>query len=490
MTVIVHQAKLSRIPYLNSIVLAGKFFVHTCQKEVEIQMQNTMSLTSGSIGKVLIRFSVPFLLANLLQALYGAVDLLVVGQFCGAASVSAVSTGTQVTQIITSLISGMTLAGTILVGKYAGMKNTEKIEKTISTTITFFAVFSVFLTILLIINIPGILRLLKTPEQAYSEAYSYIFICCLGIFFICEYNALSAVLRGYGDSISPLLFVAIACVCNIAGDFLTVGILHMGAAGTAIATISSQAISMLCAIIYLNRKKFIVRFSLKNLTLDRRILKELIVIGIPISFQECMVRFSFLYLTSITNGLGVFSSCAVGIASKYDVFAMLPATSIANALAALTAQNLGAGEQKRAARFLKYGILIALGCSLIFFIWAQAAPQTMIGLFSKDPDVIAAGIPFFRACSFDYLAVSVLFCINGYLNGSEKMLVTMVNCCFGALCIRVPLLYLLSHADVGSLIYYGCVSPLSTLVMLAAAVVYLAVKVPTGGCEARRTCTQ
>ena len=437
-----------------------------------MKMENTMSLTSGGIGKVLWRFCVPFLLANLLQALYGAVDLLVVGQFCGAASVSAVSTGTQVTQIITSLILGMTLAGTILVGKYSGMKNTRKVEKTIATTITFFGIFSVVLTVVLILNISGILQLLKTPAEAFDEAWHYIFICCLGIFFICEYNALSAVLRGCGDSRSPLIFVAIACICNIAGDFFTVGVLHMGAAGTAVATIVSQAVSMVGAIIYLNKKKFIFHFSLKNLGLNRRILKELIVIGIPISFQECMVRLSFLYLTALTNGLGVFASCAVGIASKYDVFAMLPATSIANALAALTAQNLGAGEKGRAALFLKYGTLTALACSFIFFVWAQAAPQTMIGLFSSDPDVIAAGIPFFRTCSFDYLAVAVLFCVNGYLNGSEKMIVTMANCCFGALCIRVPLLYFLSATGSKGLIYYGAVSPFSSLIMLAIAGVY------------------
>lgn len=168
-----------------------------------MKMENTMSLTSGGIGKVLWRFCVPFLLANLLQALYVAVDLLVVGQFCGAASVSAVSTGTQVTQIITSLISGMTLAGTILVGKYSGMKNTRKVEKTIATTITFFGIFSVVLTVVLILNISGILQLLKTPAEAFDEAWHYIFICCLGIFLICECNALSAVLRGCGDSRRP-----------------------------------------------------------------------------------------------------------------------------------------------------------------------------------------------------------------------------------------------------------------------------------------------
>lgn len=418
-------------------------------------------------------FYAAFLLANLLQALYGAVDLFVIGRYCGAESVAAVSTGTQVTQIITSLITGFTLAGTILVGKYTGMKEEDKVEKTIGTTISFFGLFSLGLTVLFLISIPLFLSLLQVPEASWQEAYDYIFICCLGTFFICEYNALSAVLRGWGDSVSPLVFVSIACVCNIAGDFLTVAGLDMGPAGTAIATVFSQGISMAGAVLYLNRKKFIFHFSLKTLRIHRGILKEIVHVGIPVSFQECIVRLSFLYLTSITNGFGVNAASAVGIASKYDVFAMLPATSAGNALAALTAQNLGAGKPERARKFLKYAAGAAFGCSLLFFAWAQLGPETMIGIFSADPQVIQAGIPFFRSCSLDYLAVSLLFSLNGYLNGCEKTLFTMTNCCAGALLIRIPLLHFLTGQGIRQLQAYGLVSPCSSLVMISVILLYL-----------------
>ncbi len=436
-------------------------------------MEQSRFLTQGSIWKVLIRFTLPFLLANLLQALYGAVDLLVIGKFCSAASVAAVSTATQVTQIITSLITGFTLAGTVLVGKYAGMGKREKVERTIGTTVTFFGLFSFGFTLLSILAIPWVLSLLQVPEASYQEAYSYIFICCLGVFFICQYNALSAVLRGYGDSVSPLLFVAVACVFNIVGDIFTVSCLHMGPAGTALSTVISQGLSMGIAILHLNRQKFIFRFSLTSLGMDREILKELIRVGIPVSFQECMVRISFLYLTAITNSFGIYVSSAVGIAGKYDVFAMLPATSAANALTALTAQNLGAGKRQRARQFLKCALAGAFCCSLLFFLWAQFAPASMIHLFSGDEKVVQAGIPFFRSCSLDYLAVSVLFCVNGYLNGCEKTLFTMVNCCAGALIIRIPLLYFLFHSQVTGLEYYGLVSPASSLIMLGVILGYV-----------------
>lgn len=308
------------------------------------------SLTEGGVLRVLLRFSVPFLLANLLQALYGAVDLLVVGRYCPASSVAAVSTGTQVTQIVTSLISGLTLGGTILVAKYTGLRRPEQVEKAIGTTISAFGIFSFLLMGALLWGIAPILDLLQTPPAAYEEAYQYVFLCCLGMFFLCEYNALSAVLRGYGDSLSPLVFVGVACVCNIAGDFFAVAVLHMGAAGTAAATVAAQAVSMIAAVLYLNAKGFIFRFSPRTLRIDRALLKELFRLGLPISLQECMVRFSFLYLTSITNSFGVYAASAVGIASKYDVFAMLPATSFSSALSALTAQNLAAGKEERAGR--------------------------------------------------------------------------------------------------------------------------------------------
>lgn len=429
-------------------------------------MKHTASLTQGNILQVLLRFSIPFLLANLLQALYGAADLMIIGAYCPAESIAAVSTGTQVTQIITSVISGLTLGATILVAKYAGRQQPDKIEKTIGTTITFFALFSIILSLILAFSTGMILQLLQVPQASMAQAYQYVFICITGIFFICEYNAFSALLRGYGDSISPLLFVAAACVCNIAGDLFTVGVLHMGVAGTAISTVASQGISMLIAIWYMRRQGSALHFSRCCLKLDKAVLKELIAIGIPVSFQECMVRFSFLYLTAITNGFGVYAASAVGIASKFDIFAMLPATSVSNALTALTAQNLAAGKKERAVGFVRYGICVSMLCSSLFFLWAQLSPQSMISLFSRDAAVIRAGIPFLRGCSLDYLAVSILFCMNGYLNGSEKTVFTMLNCCGGALVIRVPLLFALMHYRGEVLAVYGLVSPLSSTAML------------------------
>lgn len=422
-------------------------------------MKNDNMLTEGNVFQVLLRFSVPFLIANIIQALYGAVDLMVIGWYCSPESVAAVSTGTQVTQIITSMVSGLTLGGTILVGKCIGSGDEERARKTIGTTLSVFAVIAVVLTVVMLLSADTVLALLKTPQGSVALAKQYVTICFSGIFFICGYNAISAVLRGYGDSKRPMYFAALACVINIIGDFVLVKYLNMGVGGTALATVLSQGISMGCAIVYLNRQNFIFKFTIKNFRIDEGCLRELAAVGIPISLQECMVRLSFLYLTSVTNRLGVSAAAAVGIASKYDVFAMLPATSIASALAAITAQNYGAGKMKRAKQSLGAGIGFALLVSSLFFLWAQFSPQTMIGIFNKDADIIQTGIPFFRSCSYDYLAVSFVFCLNGYMNGRSKTVFTMISCCFGALFLRMPLIHFAYTYCPDNLFVIGAIAP-------------------------------
>lgn len=436
-------------------------------------METNQSLTQGNIVKNVILFSIPFLLANLIQALYGAVDLMVIGWYCPPESVAAVSTGTQVTQIITSMISGLTLGGTVLVGKYAGMNRPDDIKDTIATNLTIFGIAGILLTFLLLAFVSPVLTALKTPAASFSQAKEYVSVCACGVLFICGYNAISATLRGYGDSKSPLLFVAISGCLNLAGDIVLVKYLDMGVSGTALATIASQGISMFLAMFYLNRRNFIFQFRLSNFKISKPKALELAYVGIPISLQECMVRLSFLYLTSVTNRLGVSAAAAVGIASKYDVFAMLPATSAASALTAVVAQNYGAGKYKRMNQALAVAIFFALPFSAAFFLWAQINPASMIGIFSNDPAIIAAGIPFFKTCSFDYLCVLFVFTLNGYLNGRSKTMFTMVSYCFGALALRMPLIYAACHYAPNELGIIGMVAPAVSGIMAVYTFVYV-----------------
>lgn len=431
------------------------------------------AITKGSVVGALVTFTLPFLLANLLQSLYGAVDLFVVGRYCDAQSVAAVATGTQVTQIVTSLVTGLTLGGTILIGKYTGMERWDKVKAAMGTTLSVFSLVALLLTALMLLFEAPLLTLLNTPEESFAYTMEYVAICAWGNFFICGYNSLSAILRGYGDSVRPMYFVGVACLANILLDFLFVKYVGLGAAGTAYATVISQGLSMVLGVVYLKRHHFIFDFKPASFRIRRDMAWELARVGIPISFQELMVRISFLYLTAVMNGCGVYAAAVVGIGSKYDVFSMLSATSIANALAAITAQNMGAGKPKRARQSLWLGMSFALVAGGAFWLWAQVSPQSMIALFSDDPGVIAAGVPFFRSCSYDYMAVAFVFCMNGYLNGRSKTVWTMVSTTFTALCLRIPLVYFVAARFGDSLGALGMVAPTVSAIGAVYTFIYL-----------------
>lgn len=430
-------------------------------------------LTEGNVARTLLRFAVPFLIANILQSLYGAVDLFVVGRYGTAESVAAVSTGTQVTQIVTSLVSGLTLGSTIVIGNYMGQKRFDRVKQTIGTTLTVFAVVALLLTAaMLVLEVP-LLTVLCTPEESFALTMQYVAICACGNLFICGYNAISAILRGYGDSKRPMVFVGIACVINIVLDFVFVKDLHMDVSGTAWATVISQGVSMVIAIVYLKRKQFIFDFRLSGFRPVGSIVKELARVGIPISFQEAAVRVSFLYLMTVMNRCGVYAAAVVGIGSKYDVFAMLSATSMANALAAITAQNMGAGKPERARKSLWYGMGFALFVSCLFWLWAQWNPESMISAFSRDEHVIRAGVPFFRSCSYDYILVTHVFCLNGYLNGRQKTLWTMVSCTSGALLLRIPMVYFFGKYFSDNLGMLGKIAPTVSGIMACYTLAYV-----------------
>ena len=436
-------------------------------------MSPNHDLTRGSVAGTLLRFAAPFLLANVLQSLYGAVDLFVIGKYCGADSVAAVSTGTQVTQIVTSLMTGLTLGSTILVGRYTGMREPERVRQVISTSLLLFGLFAIVITALMLGFERPLLRLLQTPAASFEKTMTYVAICAAGNLFVCGYNAISAILRGCGDSVRPMLFVLIACVLNVILDYVLVAAAGMDVAGTALATILSQGVSMALAVLWLRRQDFLFDFRPKSFRWHPACARQLMRLGIPLSFQELMVRISFLYLMVVMNRLSVYAAAVIGVSSKYDVFAMLSATSVASALSALTAQNLGAGKPERARKALWYGLAFALGVSLCFWLWAQLSPASMISVFTNDPDIIRAGVPFFRSCSYDYFLVSIVFCLNGYLNGREKTLFTMISCSAGALCLRIPMVWYFSSRFPDQTGMLGMIAPTVSGIMALYTLVYV-----------------
>ncbi len=423
-------------------------------------------LTEGGITSTLIRFALPYLAANFLQALYGAADLLIIGWFCNSAAVSAVSTGTQITQIILSLVSGLTMGGTILIAQHVGADQIKEAEDTISTMLTLFGVISLIMTVVMLLAASPLLWLMQTPNAAFGYALDYVLVASAGTIFVVGYNAVSAILRGLGDSKHPLIFVAVACACNIVLDLIAVGALKMGPGGAALATIISQGLSLIIAVIYLKRRDFLFDFKLRSFHLHKNKALQLVKVGIPVSLQDTTVHISFMFIAAIVNTMGVTASAAVGICGRFDAFAMLPPMAFSGAISALAAQNIGAGQPERAKKTLHRSILLSVACSVVFFTWAQLAPESIMNLFQFDPEVTAAGAQYLRTFSVDFLLVAFVFCFNGFFNGCGCTRYTMVNGIVTTLFIRVPLAFLFSVWMPDALYGIGLAAPVASVIGL------------------------
>lgn len=306
------------------------------------------SLTQGNLFASLLAFALPLMLANILQAIYGATDLVVVGQFADSASVSAVATGSQIMQTVTGIISSLSIGATIFVGQFLGAKNSRAAAKSVGTSIVLFSILALILTGIMVLSARELVLLMRVPAEAYPQTVSYVLTCSFGIIFIIGYNVVSGILRGMGDSYLPLLFVAIAAFVNIFGDLLLVTVFHMAATGAAIATVASQAISLILSIVILRRKNFPFELHRSDISLDPHMAWNFLRLGSPIALQDAMTSVSFLIIMAIINKRGLIASAAAGVVDKIVVFAMLPPMSFMSTITAFTAQNIGAKRPERA----------------------------------------------------------------------------------------------------------------------------------------------
>ena len=432
------------------------------------------SLTEGPIGPTLLRFAVPFLLSSLLQSLYGAADLFVVGQFSGSAAVSAVSIGSQVMQTITCIIWGLSTGGTVLIGRRVGERSPEKAASAVGTMALLFCLAALLLTPAMYLCTDGAIALMRTPAEAVEDTRSYLVICSMGIPFIIGYNAAAGMFRGVGDSRTPVFFIALACAINVAADLLLVGGLGMGAAGAALATIFAQGVSLLASLWYILRRGLgEIRLSKRDLRLDPQCVRQILKVGIPLALQDTLVHGSFLIITAFINALGLVASAAVGVVEKIITFAMLPPSSFAAAVAPMASQNLGARRPDRAWKTLWYGIGFSLICGLLTAGYSQLWPQSLTGIFSRDPAVVAAGAGYLRTYAWDCVLTSFIFSINSYFSSRGKAAVSFLHSILATFGVRIPLTYYFSRQAAVSLSAMGLAAPAATLLSLLICLPYL-----------------
>lgn len=397
--------------------------------------------TSGSISRSLLYFSVPFLITNIIQSLYNIVDIMVVSRFCGANGIAGASIGGSVTQTVTYMIIGLCNGGAIMTAHYVGMKSDKDVKETIGTTFGIMFILSILSSVFMLIFSRNILNALNTPAEAFSETLSYFRICMTGSVFIFGYNAVSSVLRGVGNSKTPMYFGFASCLMNVALDLLFVGLFRMGVAGAAAATVISQAMSLIACVIYLKKQKFLFDFRLSSFRIVPDKAVNIFRLGLPGAVQNAIVSGGFLLVSSITNSLGVNAASAVSVAAKVNSFAQMPASAIGMAVSSIIGQNVGARKFDRARKTLSYGILISLGFGAAMFTIVQLIPAQLMGLLVDDANVISTAVPYLRITACDYLLVALIFPLNGLCNGSGHTLFTMIPSIFSSVIARVPVAY-------------------------------------------------
>ena len=433
-------------------------------------------LTSGSVMKNLLFFSLPYLLSFFLQTLYGMADLLIIGQYGGVADTTAVSVGSQVMHMLTVMIVGLAMGATVNIGQAIGGRDNRRAALFTGNTVTLFMGLSSVLTLLLLILRSAIVFAVSTPADAAAGTVDYLTICFIGIPFITAYNIISAVFRGMGDSKSPMYLIAVACAANIALDYLFIGALGMGPAGAALGTVLSQAISVIISLIVIKRRSTGLALTKADIRPNKQIIGKILKIGIPVAMQDGFIQIAFMVITVIANRRGLNDAAAVGIVEKIIGFLFLVPSSMLSAVSALGAQNIGAQKPERARKTLLYAIFIAAGFGGTVAVIMQFLSSGAVSLFTDSAVVTRLGGEYLRGYAWDCLFAGIHFAFSGYFCACGKSGISFMHNMIAILLVRIPGAYFMSSMFPGTLYPMGLATAAGSLlsaIICAAAFIIL-----------------
>lgn len=408
-------------------------------------------LTVGSVPKQLIKFGIPLYFSNLLQSFYSIVDMLVVGRFVGSNGLAAISNASMISFIINSICIGITIGGTVLIANYKGANDRQGQKETLGTLFSVCAIAAIFITILGIAIYKPVFLLLNVPAEAMKDACDYMMIVCAGTMFVFGYNVVCSVMRGLGDSKSPLYFVAIATVINVILNLLLVGLIGLGTKGSAFATIISQGISFLIAIVHLRKHGFSFDFKLKSFLIKKDKMKMILKVGMPSAIQMIVVNISYLLITGMLNVYGVAVTAASGIGLKVATFAGMACWAVGQAVTAMVGQNVGAGKTERVEYTTKVGLRLSLFATLITVVIVQLFAKPIIMIFTSNPEVVKHGILYLRVCcSFNSLIYATMYTYDSFATGVGSATLAMFNSLLDSVLVRLFLSWIL-----GTVLGYG-----------------------------------
>lgn len=417
------------------------------------------NLTTGSVPKTVLSFSIPYLLSYFLQTLYGMADLFIIGQFNGVKSTTAVSVGSQVMHMLTVIIVGLAMGATVIIGQSVGAQKRKQTSLAIGNTITLFMTLSVILTFGLLFAVKPIVTVMSTPAEAVSETVSYLTICFIGIPFITAYNIICSIFRGTGDSKSPMYFIAVACAANIALDYFFIGSMGLGPAGAALGTTLAQTISVFVSLFVILKRKTGITLAKEYLAPDKKTMSELLKIGIPVALQDGFIQISFIVITVFANKRGLNDAAAVGIVEKIIGILFLVPSSMLQTVSALCAQNIGAGNHTRARLTLRYALLITVTWGISACLLMQFYAEPFIRLFSKEVTaVVLPGSQYMRGYVWDCILAGIHFCFSGYFCAYGLSGISFLHNFLSILCIRIPFSYFASKYFTDTLFPMGLAS--------------------------------
>ena len=435
------------------------------------------NLTTGSVPKRILLFSLPYLLSYFLQTLYGMADLFIIGQYEGVASTTAVSVGSQVMHMLTVVLVGLAMGSTVVIGQAVGGGKRQKTAACVGNTVTLFMSLSLVLTAVLLVLARPIVSLISTPQDAVAGAVSYLSVCFAGIPFIVAYNILSSIFRGMGDSKSPMYFIAIACVVNIALDYLFMGAMGMGPVGAALGTTLAQAVSVAVSLVMMRRRQRGLRITRQDLKPRRAIMGQILKIGVPVALQDGFIQISFLLITVIANHRGLNDAAAVGIVEKIIGFLFLGPSAMLSTVSALGAQNIGAGKPERAVQTLRYAILMVSALGLVVSVTIQFIAEPIVALFTdvstpEGGQVVRLGGQYLRGYVWDCFLAGIQFSFSGYFCACGRSDLSFLHNLLSVVLVRVPGAYLTSRLFADTLFPMGLASAagsmLSVIVCLIA----------------------
>ena len=421
------------------------------------------NLTTGSITRNVLAFSLPYLLSYFLQTLYGMADLFIIGQFEGKASTTAVAVGSQVMHMLTVMIVGLAMGTTVSIGQAVGSGDRKRASACTGNTVTLFLGLSLVLTAALLCLRRPIVALLSTPAEAVEGTVAYLTVCFIGIPFITAYNIISSIFRGLGDSKSPMYFIAVACAVNIGLDLLFMGPMHLGPVGAALGTTLSQAVSVAVSLLVIVKRNTGISLSKTDLRPDRAVMGRLLKIGVPIALQDGFIQISFMVITIIANRRGLTDAAAVGIVEKIIGFLFLVPSSMLSTVSALGAQNIGAGKPERAKATLGCAVVITLGITSLIVILVELLAEPMVGLFTPDDAVILAGGQYIRGYIWDCFFAGVQFSFSGYFCAIGRSGLSFLHNTLSILLVRIPGAYLASRFFPATLLPMGLANAAGSL---------------------------